>query len=73
MFNFSEVMADFVANGLSVSITTPAELPEELSVLLAAPEHASVLAQQQKKAIAAKAGVIDKVFEALVCRLPAPE
>ena len=73
MFNFSEVMVDFVANGVSVSITTPAELPEELSVLLAAPEHASVLAQQQKKAIAEKAGVIDNVFEALVCRLPAPE
>jgi 3-deoxy-D-manno-octulosonic-acid transferase len=73
MFNFSEVMADLVANGVSVSIGTPAELPEELSVLLAAPEHALVLAQQQKRVIAAKAGVIDKVFEALVYRLPASE
>jgi len=73
MFNFAEVVADFSVNGVSLSIGTPADLRGKLAEMLSATEHTFSLAQQQKKIVAAKAGVIDTVFEALMSCLPTSE
>ena len=70
MFNFAEVMEDFSGSGVSLSVAAPTDLPEKLSELLSAVERMVWISQQQKKIVTSKSGVIDTVFEALVCYLP---
>ena len=73
MFNFSEVVADFISCDASFSMACLEEVVEELALLLATPELAIALAEKQKSILAMKAGVLDLVFGSVSDFLPARE
>ena len=73
MFNFAEVVADFISCDASFSMASLEEVVERLAVLLATPELAIVLAEKQKSILSMKAGVLDLVFGSVSDFLPATE
>ena len=73
MFNFAEVVADFINCDAPFAMASPEEVIEKLAVLLATPELAIALAEKQKSILAMKAGVLDLVFGSVSDFLPATE